>query len=439
MTEDIARLERALARERLARKEAEALLEEKSQALYHANQRLKQLAHGLEQQVSERTAELQQALERAEASTRSKSEFLAMMSHEIRTPMNGILGMTQLLDLTRLTDEQRSYLNTVRSSGDALLVLINDILDFSKIEAGKLDLENRSFHLERALATTLALYTPLAEAKQLKLTMARAPDLPGYVSGDRTRLRQIVSNLLSNAIKFTEKGRVHLEARVLERDDRGYRLGIAIRDTGIGIPPDRLDRLFQAFSQVDASTTRRYGGTGLGLAISYRLCEAMGGAIRVESRPGEGSTFRFHVRVGHGSAAPDTVPGVLAPMKAKDAGTRVLVVDDDHINRTLALVMLGKLGLQAHAVKDGHEAVAEVAQSHYDVVLMDMQMPGMDGVEATQAIRQLPLHTQPCIIALTANAYESDRERCLRAGMDDFLSKPFRLDALRAKLQGLNL
>lgn len=437
MTEDIARFERALARERLARKEAERLLEEKSLALYHANQSLQQLATGLERLVSERTAELQTALERAEASTRAKSEFLAMMSHEIRTPMNGILGMTQLLDMTSLTEEQRSYLSTVRSSGDALLVLINDILDFSKIEAGKLDLENKSFQLERALASTVALYKPLADRKQLQLSLKLAPDLPAYVSGDRTRMRQIISNLLSNAIKFTERGNVSLEVRVLDRDEQGVRLGMAVRDSGIGIPPDRLDRLFHAFSQVDASTTRRYGGTGLGLAISSRLCEAMGGDIRVESRDGEGSIFRFHIRLGLGQAMQDTVPASLAPMRGADASTRVLVVDDDLINRTLALAMLGKLGLHAHSVKDGHEAVAEVAREHYDIVLMDMQMPGMDGVEATQAIRRLHLAQQPCIIALTANAYESDRERCLDAGMNDFLSKPFRLDALRTKLQAL--
>jgi CheY-like chemotaxis protein len=373
----------------------------------------------------------------AEEAGRAKSAFLASMSHEIRTPMNGILGMTQLLDMTTLTDEQRTYLSTVRSSGDALLVLINDILDFSKIEAGKLDLEDSSFQLERTLAATLALYVPLADAKQLTLTMSLAPDLPGHVSGDRTRLRQIVANLLSNAIKFTDKGRVHMDVRVLEQDGQGYRLGFAVHDTGIGIPHDRIDHLFQAFSQVDSSTHRQYGGTGLGLAISSRLCQAMGGGIHVDSQPGEGSIFRFHVRVGHGSSAPDTVHGMLAPMHADDAATRVLVVDDDRINRTLALAMLEKIGLKAHAVKDGHEAVAEVAKNRYDIVLMDMQMPGMDGVTATQAIRQLALAHQPCIIALTANAYESDRERCLQAGMDDFLSKPFRLDALRTKLQAL--
>lgn len=434
--EDSARLTRALARERTARKEAERLLEEKSLALYHTNQSLKQLAAELEQQVVERTAALAHALARAEASAQSKSEFLAMMSHEIRTPMNGILGMAQLLELTPLNSEQRDYLSTVRSSGDALLVLINDILDFSKIDAGKLELESKNFHLQRVLDSTLAPFRPQIEQKGLQLHTTLDPALPATVTGDSTRLRQIVSNLLSNAIKFTQQGAIHLRVRVLNSDAQGIELGFSVQDTGIGIPADRLDRLFQAFSQVDSSTTRRFGGTGLGLVISARLCEAMGGSIQVRSREGAGSIFSFTVRLGHGTRAQDAAPTPLEQLDANVAH-RVLVVDDDAINRTLATAMLRKLGLPADVAKNGQEAVDMVTAHTYSIVLMDMQMPGMDGVEATQAIRLRALARQPYIIALTASAFDSDRQRCLQAGMNDFLSKPFRIQALREKLATL--
>ncbi len=439
MHDEVARWSRRLERERAARQAAERLLEEKSLALYEANQSLQALADGLERQVQERTAELRAALEKAEASTRAKSEFLAMMSHEIRTPMNGILGMAQLLELTALNDEQRGYVNTVRSSGDALLVLINDILDFSKIEAGKLELEMRPFALQAALASTVDLYQPLAQRKGLILQLQLASDLPAHVAGDRTRLRQILSNLLGNAIKFTEQGQVRVKVSLLADDGRSLQLGVAVHDSGIGIPANRVDRLFKAFSQVDTSTTRQYGGTGLGLAICQRLCEAMGGDIGVTSQPGAGSTFRFSVRLEHADPAHETVAAALQPLGGRDQPRvpHVLVVDDDHVNRTLALAMLGKLGLPAEAVNCGEDAVARVAEGGVDIVLMDMQMPGMDGVQATEFIRGLPLPQQPNIIALTANAFESDRHRCLAAGMDHFLPKPVRLQALREKLAAL--
>lgn len=434
------RFARRIERERAARAEAERLLEEKSLELFQANRSLQLLANDLERQVVERTAELQGALERAEASTLAKSEFLAMMSHEIRTPMNGILGMTQLLEATALSPEQSDYLDAIRSSGDTLLVLINDILDFSKIEAGHLEIEGSDFDLAEAIASAVSLYRPLAERKGLQLVQTLAPRLPVHVCGDRTRLRQVLSNLVANAIKFTPAGQIEVLVSVQARADSRIKLKIDVTDTGIGIPANRMDSLFTAFTQVDSSTTRRFGGTGLGLAISARLCRAMGGDIAVESRLGKGSTFRFSVTLEPASCAspvPVTFRDAVRAVSPSAADARlVLVVDDDQINRVLAIAMLGKMGIGAEAAANGEEAVSRVSAGDVDVVLMDLQMPGMDGVQTTHFIRGLDIR-QPHIIALTANAYESDRVRCLAAGMDDFMAKPFRLDALRDKLAGL--
>ena len=360
---------RALARERTARKEAEHLLEEKSLALYNANQALQRLANSLEQQVSDRTAELSKALEKAQASTRAKSDFLAMMSHEIRTPMNGILGMTQLMELTTLNAEQRSYLSIVCSSGDALLVLINDILDLSKVEAGKLELEDNNFRLKRSLNDSLALYLPIAERKGLQLKMHIAHDVPDQVRGDSARLRQILGNLTNNAIKFTAKGQVLIEVSVINSTASEVHLGFTVRDTGIGIPSDRIHRLFQPFSQVDTSTTRQYGGSGLGLAICARLCASMRGSITVDSHEGKGSVFQFDVRLGACVAAVDTVPAELSPIGNCRNTCNILVVDDDLVNRTMALAMLEKIGFTAQSASSGQEAIDMLSLNHFDIVL----------------------------------------------------------------------
>lgn len=428
---------RALARERSARKEAERLLEEKSLALYNANQALQRLANSLEQQVTDRTAELSRALEKAEASTRAKSDFLAMMSHEIRTPMNGILGMAQLMELTTLSAEQRSYLSTVRSSGDALLALINDILDLSKIEAGKLELEENNFRLIRALNDNLALYLPIAQRKGLQMKMHIAHDVPDQARGDSARLRQILGNLTNNAIKFTARGQVLIEVSVINSTASEVRLGFTVRDTGIGIPPNRMNRLFQPFSQVDTSTTRRYGGSGLGLAICARLCASMRGSISAESHEGKGSVFHFDAHLGACAAAVDTAPAELSPIGNGRKTCNILVVDDDLVNRTMALAMLGKMGLAAQSASSGQEAIDMLSMRPFDIVFMDVQMPGMNGAQATHAIRRQECIRQPHIIALTADAYESDRQLCLQSGMDDFLSKPLRLTAMREKLANL--
>jgi signal transduction histidine kinase/ActR/RegA family two-component response regulator len=386
--------------------------------------------------------ELREAKEVAEAADRAKGDFLAMISHELRTPMNGVIGFTNLLFDTGPTPVQQQYLDTIRESGQSLLRLIDDILDFSKIEAGKLELERHPFDLRDCVHDAALLLSPEAHRKGLVLTHDIDEAVPLSLFGDPTRLRQVLVNLLSNAVKFTAAGRVALRVSLGPLDPGGGRsLLFEVEDTGIGMAPAVLARLFTPFTQADSSTSRRFGGTGLGLAICRRLVELMEGSIEVRSTPGQGSVFRFRLPCrpffAPGQAervrerpAPKAPDGLMSGF-AQRHPLRIFVAEDNSVNMRLILLLLEHMGYRGEAGTNGLECLQAVRHRHYDVILMDMQMPEMDGLECARALRAEGIGVH--IIALTADAFGGARERCLEAGMNDYITKPItRADLQRA-------
>jgi CheY-like chemotaxis protein len=397
-------------------------------------QELRKARDDLELRVQERTAELQDSLEAAKESVKAKAAFLANMSHELRTPMNAVIGFSSLLLDDNLTQEHREYIEAIRKGGEAQLAIIDDILDYSRAERDKVELEHQPFSLKRLIDESLEMVATQASKRGLNLSHTINYGTPDTIIGDHGRLRQILVNLLSNSVKFTDKGDVSLSVSSKVIKGNEYQISFLVKDTGIGISQDKMNQLFQPFTQLERTLSRKRDGVGLGLAITKNLVELMGGKIWADSIPGQGTTFHVMIpaetihgkqldfgRMDSGIAS-ESFPG-LKPM-------RILVAEDNPSNQRVLVEMLKRLGYRADAVADGREVIQALERQDYDLVLMDIKMPEMDGITATQVIRKLQPENGPKIIAITAFTLEGDREKCLEAGMDDYIAKPVQIGEL---------
>lgn len=439
---DEKRWERRLNRERTARKEAETLLEQKSLELWEANQALSSMADDLKLTVNKRGVDLAKALDEAVEANKSKTEFISMISHEMRTPLNAIIGFSEILaDKRRLElleqDKKDHYSNNILAASKSLLALINDVLDMAKIESGKLDLESISFNHQELLRGLADTYAVIAANKSIDLSLQIDDTIPTFVMGDPNRVSQIVYNLLSNALKFTHSGCVYLCARLIKADSH-ITVEYEVRDEGIGMSEEAMEKLFSPFVQADSSMNRRYGGTGLGLFICRQLSEAMGGKIWVESEINVGSSFKFHVVYNNSEV-------ILTEQNEEEfvphlPGMNILLVEDNPVNQELARFLLEDEGANVAIANDGAEGVEMLKNDSYNLVLMDLQMPVCDGYEATRRIREDLGDTSTVIIAMTANASKEIKERCMQLGMNDYLTKPFVVEDLIDKIHdaGIN-